>query len=405
MSRCKAWLKQRGRAGGLTCLLCALMLTLTACSEEAAAPVKKDAVTVQTVLASYKEVTITSLLSGRVHPYLSAEVRPQISGIVKERRFEEGQRVQAGDILYVLDDRTYLANYKAARAAYMQEQSREAIVKNRLERAKKLYAMEAVSEEDLEEASLNYELARADLAAALAELDRCKVDLSYTRVAAPISGEVGKTEVSIGALVTAEQSEPLTVVRQLDQVYVDLQQSARQWRRLRSSILFGELTTDKNTESVVLYLDDGKAYPHLGQLILAEQAVDESAGSVTLRALFENKHHLLLPGMAVQAKVIGGINPHSLVIPARAVVRGPKGQTFAYVLVNDSRVQKRKLTLGILSSQGYEVLEGLKEGDEVVVSGLSALRDGAQVLVKNLTETPELDDSAAVRPDTEEIDQ
>ncbi|MBO8416092.1 MAG: efflux RND transporter periplasmic adaptor subunit, partial [Proteobacteria bacterium] len=336
-----------------------------------------------------KEVTITSMLSGRVQPFLSAEVRPQVSGIVKERRFEEGQRVEAGDILYVLDDRTYLANYKSARAAYMQQQSREAIVKNRLERAKKLYAQEAVSKEDLEEASLNYELARADLSAALAELERCKVNLSYTRVSAPISGEVGKTEVSIGALVTAEQSEPLTVVRQLDQVYVDVQQSARQWRRLRSSILFGELTTDKNTESVVLYLEDGRPYPQQGQLILAEPAVDESSGSVTLRALFENKHHLLLPGMAVQAKVIGGINPHSLVIPARAVVRDPKGQTFAYVLVNDSRVQRRKLTLGILSSQGYEVLEGLADGDEVVISGLSRLRDGAQVMVKNLVDSQE----------------
>lgn len=374
---------------GLICLMTALALLLCACSEEAAAPVKKDAVTVQTVQASYKEVTITSMLSGRVQPFLSAEVRPQVSGIVKERRFEEGQRVEAGDILYVLDDRTYLANYKSARAAYMQQQSREAIVKNRLERAKKLYAQEAVSKEDLEEASLNYELARADLSAALAELERCKVNLSYTRVSAPISGEVGKTEVSIGALVTAEQSEPLTVVRQLDQVYVDVQQSARQWRRLRSSILFGELTTDKNTESVVLYLEDGRPYPQQGQLILAEPAVDESSGSVTLRALFENKHHLLLPGMAVQAKVIGGINPHSLVIPARAVVRDPKGQTFAYVLVNDSRVQRRKLTLGILSSQGYEVLEGLADGDEVVISGLSRLRDGAQVMVKNLVDSQE----------------
>lgn len=374
---------------GLICLMTALAFLLCACSEEAAAPVKKDAVTVQTVQASYKEVTITSMLSGRVQPFLSAEVRPQVSGIVKERRFEEGQRVEAGDILYVLDDRTYLANYKSARAAYMQQQSREAIVKNRLERAKKLYAQEAVSKEDLEEASLNYELARADLSAALAELERCKVNLSYTRVSAPISGEAGKTEVSIGALVTAEQSEPLTVVRQLDQVYVDVQQSARQWRRLRSSILFGELTTDKNTESVVLYLEDGRPYPQQGQLILAEPAVDESSGSVTLRALFENKHHLLLPGMAVQAKVIGGINPHSLVIPARAVVRAPKGQTFAYVLVNDSRVQRRKLTLGILSSQGYEVLEGLADGDEVVISGLSRLRDGAQVMVKNLVDSQE----------------
>lgn len=361
----------------LLCCLCSCSRGgSTADGEETARPV-------ETVQAVYREVTITTQLNGRVQPFDYAEIRPQVSGIIQQRCFAEGATVKAGDVLYLIDDRTYQANLASAEAALLQQQARLSITEHRLKRARDLFARDAGSRQDVEEAELNFEEARADLAAAQAEVDRCRVDLSYTRVTSPIDGTVGKTDVSTGSLVSAEQSEPLTVVRQLDRVYVDLQQSARQWRRLKTSVLFGELTTDRQTENVVLFNDDGSEFPETGKLILAEPAVDEGSGSVTLRAIFDNKYHLLLPGMAVRAKFIGAVNPHSLVIPARAVERDPKGQTFVYVVTREKRAQRRQVSLGVLSPAGYEVLSGLDGGDEVVISGLSALRDGALVDVQN----------------------
>ncbi len=385
-------------------LLFAVLLSavLIGCGEEVPSTVRKAAVPVQTVRVKYQEVTITSVLNGRVQPYLSAEVRPQITGIVKERRFEQGAEVKAGDILYILDDRRLQADYKNALALLRQRRAELKISQVRLERAQHLYAAQAISTQELEDAQLNYELAAANQTEAAAQVERCKVDISYTRISAPIDGIAGMTQVSVGALVTAEQSEPLTVIRQLDKVYVDIQQSARQWRRLRESILFGELTTDKNTSSVVLYNDSGEPYDSIGQLLLSELAVDENSGNITLRALFDNKHHLLVPGMAVQAKVIGGINPHSLVIPAPAVVRDPKGDTYAFVIVGDHRVQRRRLTLGILSPAGYEVLAGLNGDEEVVISGLTALRDGALVEIKNFAAEEPQAQKAQERTDTAE---
>lgn len=401
-------LQEKIRAGLAGVLLGCAALCLVACDEpavQAVPPVKKDAVEIQTIRTAFKEVTIASTLNGRVRACAQAQVRPQITGIIQKRLFTEGAQVKEGDLLYLIDDRTYAAEYQRARALYLQKKSDAAIAAKRLKRATVLRRADSISEEDFEEATLNHEAAEADLAAALSDLNVAGVNMSYTRIRAPISGEVGMTRVTEGSLVTANQTEPLTIIRNLDQVYVDIQQSSRQWRRLKESILFGELTTDKRTSSVVLYLDGGKEYDTVGQLELSELEVDEGSGNVTLRAIFDNKHHLLVPGMAVQAKVIGGINPHSLVIPAQAILRDPKGQAFAFVMTGDNRVQKRTLKLGILTLQGYEVLEGLQADEEIAVTGLSKLRDGSMVAVKNLVPETEPDPTgAAAVPPAEATD-
>lgn len=377
--------KLRRRAVFWSCCCLLLLPALGACSREVSRETVAEEIVlpVETVQAEYRETAVVLQLNGRVQPFDYAEIRPQISGIIQERCFAEGAAVRAGDLLYLIDDRNTQASLAAAEAALLQQQARLNIAEHRLKRARDLYARQASSQQDVEEAQLDFEEARADLAAAVAERDRCRVELSYTRVTSPIDGIAGKTDVSTGSLVSAEQSEPLTVVRQLDQVYVDLQQPSRQWHRLQSALLAGGLSTDLQTGRVVLLNEDGSELPETGRLILAEPAVDEGSDSVTLRAVFSNQNHLLLPGMAVRAKFTGAVNPQALIIPARAVERDPKGQTFVYVISAENRASRRQVRLGALSQAGYEVLSGLDGGEEVAVSGLAALRDGSLVEVIN----------------------
>ena len=355
-------------------------------NEGAPAPrVKKDSVDVRTIQVQAQDLKISETLPGRTVAIEEAQIRPRIDGIIIKKFFTEGQKVKKGDPLYEIDPRLYKTRLESAKAQLQQAKASFDLASHNLKRYEELYDSFSVSEEELEDAKLNFEERKASLASAKSALNEAQLNLEYTKVLSPITGLIGISNVPLGALVTSNQQDPLTTVINLDKIYVDLEQNALAWQNLRKMRLFGTLTSDKETSEVTLYIDN-EEWPSKGELISFNPLVDEASGSVTLRAIFDNSEHLLVPGLAVDAKVMLGVNPFSLVIPTEAVVRTARGQTFVYLISSDSRVIRREVQLGLLTESGFSVLQGLKEGDEIVVEGQSALKDGALVKIVNLVE-------------------
>ena len=346
------------------CLIILSSSLIVACFNEGApAPrVKKDSVDVRTIQVQAQDLKISETLPGRTVAIEEAQIRPRIDGIIIKKFFTEGQKVKKGDPLYEIDPRLYKTRLESAKAQLQQAKASFDLASHNLKRYEELYDSFSVSEEELEDAKLNFE-----------------------EILSPITGLIGISNVPLGALVTSNQQDPLTTVINLDKIYVDLEQNALAWQNLRKMRLFGTLTSDKETSEVTLYIDN-EEWPSKGELISFNPLVDEASGSVTLRAIFDNSEHLLVPGLAVDAKVMLGVNPFSLVIPTESVVRTARGQTFVYLISSDSRVIRREVQLGLLTESGFSVLQGLKEGDEIVVEGQSALKDGALVKIVNLVE-------------------
>lgn len=369
------------------CLIILSSSLIVACFNEGApAPrVKKDSVDVRTIQVQAQDLKISETLPGRTVAIEEAQIRPRIDGIIIKKFFTEGQKVKKGDPLYEIDPRLYKTRLESAKAQLQQAKASFDLASHNLKRYEELYDSFSVSEEELEDAKLNFEERKASLASAKSALNEAQLNLEYTKVLSPITGLIGISNVPLGALVTSNQQDPLTTVINLDKIYVDLEQNALAWQNLRKMRLFGTLTSDKETSEVTLYIDN-EEWPSKGELISFNPLVDEASGSVTLRAIFDNSEHLLVPGLAVDAKVMLGVNPFSLVIPTESVVRTARGQTFVYLISSDSRVIRREVQLGLLTESGFSVLQGLKEGDEIVVEGQSALKDGALVKIVNLVE-------------------
>ena len=250
------------------------------------------------------------------------------------------------------------------------------------ERFALLYKRRSASEKERDDALLAYELAQADEKLYQAALTSAKISLDYTTVRAPIAGIIGSSKITRGALVTANQSEPLATIIDLDKVYVDMEQSSLQWRKLREGLLDGSIYLSERAYDVSLYFEDGSLYDQLGVLSLSEVLVDEESGSLSLRAIFDNPDHLLLPGMAVVCKVNGGVAQNIMTLPPQAVMRDPKGNAYVYTVQNGRAVQT-PVTLGELYNDGWRVLDGLDSSYEVVVSGSGSLRHGSKVRVVN----------------------
>jgi membrane fusion protein (multidrug efflux system) len=354
--------------------LCALLM---ACDEPAPPAMPPAAVTVVTLVP--EPVTLTRELPGRVNASLVAEVRPQVSGIVQKRLFEEGGLVKAGQPLYQLDDSTYRAEANSARAALMRAEATLTAARLKARRTAELAKSRVVSQQDLENATAALEQAEADVAVAKAALDRANVRLGYARIVSPISGRVGRSSVTPGALVTEEQSEPLAVVQQLDPVYVDVTQSGTELLQLRKQLAAGTLQGAESLP-VTLLLDDGSKYRHQGKLAFSEVSVDPATGRYALRVIVPNPEHTLLPGMYVRALVGEGVRPDALLAPQQGITRDPKGGATALIVNGEGKVEPRKVTVSRAIGDKWLVEEGLMAGDKLIIEGLQKIQPGMTVV-------------------------
>lgn len=308
----------------------------------------------------------TIRLSGRVSAFQTSEVRPQIGGIVRSRRFEEGSTVRAGQVLYEIDPGPARASLDSAEAAAASAQSR-------FDRYQRLIEIGGVSQQELDDAR-----AQADQAAA--QLANARINSNYTRVTAPISGTIGASSVTPGALATPAQSQPFAIIQQFDQVYVDMTMSSSDLMRLRQSASEHQPAGEVARKAHVrLTLHDGGAYPLQGELQFSDVTVNERTGAVQLRALFPNPDHLLLPGMFVQAELVVGTDPDAILVPQPAVSRNAQGQGVVMLVNQDNVVEMRTIETGQTAGDQWIVNAGLNPGDRVIVEGLQFAQPGAPV--------------------------
>ena len=354
-------------------------LALSACSSPEA-PSAPPIPEVSVVTLSTEPVSLTRELAGRTVPFLVAEVRPQVTGIVKQRAFTEGARVEAGDPLYQIDDASYRAARDSARAALARAEASLNSTRLSANRAAELSERRLLSAQDNELAAAAYQQAQADVAAARAQLQAAEVTLGYASLVAPISGRIGKSSVTQGALVTANQAEALATIQQLDPIYIDLAQSSTELLELRREVAAGTLEQADGVPVTIL-LEDGSTYAQQGRLQFADVTVDPGTGSYALRVLVPNPDGLLLPGMYVRAQVDMGQRPQGLLAPQQAITRDPKGQAVAMVVTAEGVVEARVLSASRTQGDQWLVDEGLQAGDRVIVEGLQKVKPGAQVRV------------------------
>jgi len=337
---------------------------------------------VAVVTMQEKSVSLTSELPGRTAVYQVAEIRPQVGGIIKKRAFTEGTEVKAGDLLYQIDPATYEVAVAQAKAAVAQAKAELEPARLKAVRYRDLIRSKAVSQQDHDEAQAALALAEANVAAAQAQLEAARIDLERTRVVSPIGGRIGRSSITAGALVTANQADAMAKVQQLDPIYVDLTQSNVELLRLKRALASGSIqSAGEAGNRVSLTLEDGSAYPLQGTLQLAEASVDQSTGTVTLRAVFPNPDRDLLPGMYVRAQIEEGVLAQALLIPQQAVTRNAKGEAQALVVDAQDTVVLRKLELAQAIGGDWVVRQGLAAGDRVVVEGLQKAKPGMQVRV------------------------
>jgi membrane fusion protein (multidrug efflux system) len=316
-------------------------------------------------------------LAGRTSAYETSDVRPQVSGIVRERLFTEGSQVRAGQILYRIDASVYRAAEAEARADLASAQATLEAARVRSERLKPLAEMEAVSKQDYTDAVAKAREAEAAVAQVRARLEAAAINLRYTNVAAPIGGRIGRSLVTTGALVTANQAGPLTTIQRLDPIFVDIQQSSADLLALRRSLAQGSVVP--SSAEVRLKLEDGSDYAHTGTLQFAEAMVDPNTGSVVLRARFPNPDALLLPGMYVRARLSQATVRDAILVPQRGVTRDPRGQATVMLIGPDDRAVQREIETERTVGDKWLVTRGVQAGDRVIVEGLMRIRSGTPV--------------------------
>ncbi len=335
---------------------------------------------VSVVTMQPERVTITTELSGRTSAYLIAEVRPQVNGIIQQRLFTEGADVKAGDILYQIDPALYQVAYDSARASLARAEANVTSIRYRTERYKELAAIKAVSRQDYDDTAAALKQAEAEIEVGKAAVESARINLDYTRVTAPISGSIGRSLVTVGALATAGQGSPLATIQQIDPVYVDVTQSSASLLRLQQSMESGTLKRDRsNRARVRLNLEDGTPYPLEGALQFQDITVDPTTGSYILRIVFPNPRRTLLPGMYVRAILEEGVNEQAILVPQQGVGRNPKGEPVSLIVDAEGRVQQRMLTLDRTVGDKWLVSSGLEPEDRVIVEGSQKVKPGVSV--------------------------
>lgn len=365
----------------------ALAMLLAGCNQQNTAQNNAPAVKTEVSAMSLhpQSVAITAELPGRTSAYLVAEVRPQVGGIIRSRNFKEGSEVKAGDVLYEIDPASYQASYDSATAALQKAEGAVPSAQSKVDRYKSLTAQDAVSKQNLDDALSALAQANADVASAKAALETARINLDYTKMRAPIGGRVDASAVTVGALVTAEQTTALTTIRQLDPINVDVTQSSTNLLEFRRAVAEGRLKTSGDNVSVHLTLEDGSQYKETGKLEFAESSVAETVGTITVRAVFPNPDRVLLPGMYVRATIQEGIAENSFLVPQRAVTRNTKGEPIAMFVTADGKVHQRVLKVQRSIGNSWLVNEGLADGDRVIVEGTQRVRDGQEVTVSPVT--------------------
>lgn len=321
-------------------------------------------------------------LPGRTAAFRIAEVRPQVGGIIQKRAFTEGSEVKAGQLLYQIDPATYQASYDSAKAALAKAEALEHSASLKAERYRVLVRTKAVSEQEQIEIEAGWKQAVADVAAAKAALASARINLDYTRVTAPISGRIGKSSVTEGALVTAQQSAALATIQQLDPLYVDVSQSSTELLDLKKEVAAGSAAGGKKNKSeVTVLLEDGSKYRHTGSLEFSDVTVNQTTGTVTLRAIVGNPDQELLPGMFVRARIDKGQKPAAILVPAASISRNSKGQAMVMVVNKASTVENRIVHTGQNIGTRILITEGLTAGEQVIVAGLQKIKPGVPVKV------------------------
>lgn len=352
---------------------------LNGCSEKSkGGPPPPPEVSVVTIQA--KSVATTTELPGRTSAHLVAEVRPQVAGIILKRHFTEGANVQAGQVLFQIDPSLYQATLDNAKAALARSEAQFSTIQLKAARLKELLAERAVSQQDYDDAAAALKQVQADMQYGKATVETAGINLKHTTITAPISGRIGRSAVTEGALVASHQPLPLATIQQMDPMFVDVTQSTTEILRLRRQLQEGRIEHSlKHLDGVRLLLEDGSEYPFKGRLQFQDVTVDPTTGSVVLRMVFPNPKDILLPGMFVRTIIQEGIRKNAILVPQQAVSRDPKGNPLALIADKDGKVQQRQLTLDRAIGDAWLVSSGLAAGERVIVEGLQKVRPGINV--------------------------
>jgi membrane fusion protein (multidrug efflux system) len=373
-------MKRNNRAGMMiAAVILVVYLIIGGCGKQkTGGPPPMPEVAIVTIQS--KQVVITTELAGRTSANLVAEVRPQVGGIIQKRLFTEGADVKAGQALFQIDPALYQAALDNAKAALSRSEANLSAIRLKAERLRELLVDKAVSQQDYDDASAALKQTQADIQYGKATLETARINLKYTTIIAPISGRIGRSNVTEGALVTAQQPTVLATIQRLDPMYVDVPQSTAEVLRLRRGLKEGRLDQNgANQKKVKLIMEDGAAYPLEGTLQFRDVTVDPTTGSVVLRVVFPNPNGILLPGMFVRAVVQEGVNKQAILIPQQAVSRDPRGNPFTLIVDDKSNVQQRMLTLDRAIGDQWLVSSGLAPGERVIIEGMQKVKPGAPV--------------------------
>ncbi len=358
---------------------------LTGCKAPAEPVTAAPAVLVGVVTLQTESQTLSTELPGRTRAFMIAEIRPQISGIVQTRLFNEGDTVQAGQPLYQIDPAAYEVVVASAAATVAKTRATAKTAEVNAARNAALVAIDAISRQLYDESQALVQQTTADVAVAQAALDNARINLAYTRIVAPISGRTSLSTVTPGALVTANQVAVLTTLSQLDPVYVDVTQSSTELLKLKSDLAQGRFErVGQGDARIRIKLEDGRAYPHPGRLQFSGVSVDPGTGAVTLRAVVPNPDGLLMPGMYVRAQLDTGVTPQALLVPQQAVTRDTTGRASVLMVDANSKVERRAVSLDAAVGNRWMVTAGLAVGDRVIVDGLQRIRPGDLVTTEDV---------------------
>ena len=374
-------------ATALTACALATSIALVGCSkdpkdaQQAVAAQQMPPTEVGVVVAQPQSVEQTVELSGRTSAFEISEVRPQTSGVILKRLFVEGSYVHEGQALYQLDARTNRADLENAKAALNRQQANLNMLRVTENRYRQLVSSNAISKQEYDNAVTQVKLAEADVESSKATVRNADINLGYSTIRAPISGQTNRSAVTVGALVTANQADPLVTIQRLNPIYVDINQSSAELLRLRKQLQQGSID-NSNNPTVKLKLEDGSYYPIEGRLAFSNASVNEDTGTILLRATFNNANSELLPGMFVNAQIVQGIIPNAFLIPQAALTRTPTGEATAMIVNAKGQVESRTVVTSGTQGQDWIVTQGLKAGDKVIVDGIAKVKPEQKVVVK-----------------------
>lgn len=365
----------------LSGILVCLITSINGCGPRIQSPTAKTP-EVAIITLKNERVVISTQLPGRTSAYLTAEVRPQIGGIIQKRLFEEGAEVKTGDLLYQIDPAPYQATYDKSKAEFEMAESRIVPITYKFERNKTLIKTHSISQQDFEVSEADLYTAQADIQASKAAVETAKINLDYTKLKAPITGRIGRSDVTVGALVIPNNPTPLAKIQQINPIFVDVVQSGADYLRFKQDVAKGFIEKrDQKDIKVKLYFEDGSLYGAEGEMKFRDISMDESTGSFILRIVFPNPEYALLPGMYVRTVIEEGIVADAILAPHQAVSRDMKGLPIAFVVDSSDKVEERSLVIDRSIGDKWLIQEGLKSGDRLIMEGFQRMRPGNAVKV------------------------